>query len=499
MEEHSTSNGEHSGEIAKEAMPRRCGDLPAISVDFMDIDQFLSETNTSQTDSSRRPEAQPDQRNRRVEAKGHEVYLQRNGHSSDRNTSQYDQASVYEKENQIKQMNRTIIDEMNKRYNHNVCLDRFLLDMGQQQQENASISNERNQNNVSGLDGEQPANEDTPEEDDDMSLTNVLPLNRGGTEPNSSPTPDSNSSDVCEACGASSSSSTSTCKSCSSNLPHSTTSTEEDSGSNKSGITSSGSSNTNNGKSIAPSGGKKKKESPKIKPKEMDLNAPKLHHVSLDDEDLGHEDSGSSSPVSEETTTTDQARNGESASDLGISGSYESKTDSGIVPDGSSGSMAADGHYQGGKPGRKRKRGYVYNPQDVIKKRPKIPIPDAQKDSKYWERRRRNNEAARRSREFRRQNEMTMHEKLLNFQRENETMRKAIELLIRRNEYLDEVLRMYTDGKPANQEVTISSSFAKSMSESNQTLTGEAKSAVASATMSSMMLEQSPMIPATRT
>jgi len=97
-------------------------------------------------------------------------------------------------------------------------------------------------------------------------------------------------------------------------------------------------------------------------------------------------------------------------------------------------------NYKGGKLGRKRKRGYIYNPKPVIEKPPKQFVPDTDKDKSYWEKRQRNNKAARRSREMRRVKEKETHDKLVRLKNENEALRVAITLLIQRNENLEFII-----------------------------------------------------------
>ena len=48
----------------------------------------------------------------------------------------------------------------------------------------------------------------------------------------------------------------------------------------------------------------------------------------------------------------------------------------------------------GGKPGRRRKRGYIYDPKPLVPKSKTSTLPEELKDDDYWTRRQRNNEAA---------------------------------------------------------------------------------------------------------
>ena len=97
-------------------------------------------------------------------------------------------------------------------------------------------------------------------------------------------------------------------------------------------------------------------------------------------------------------------------------------------------------NYKGGKLGRKRKRGYIYNPKPVIEKPPKQFVPEQEKDKLYWDKRQRNNEAAKRSREMRHLKEKETHEKLDRLSKENEALRVAITLLIQRNKNLEFII-----------------------------------------------------------
>ncbi|XP_057292991.1 uncharacterized protein LOC130621679 [Hydractinia symbiolongicarpus] len=107
-------------------------------------------------------------------------------------------------------------------------------------------------------------------------------------------------------------------------------------------------------------------------------------------------------------------------------------------------SSSTSQNYKGGKPGRKRKRGYIYDPKPV-KVKSKTVIPESQKDDTYWEKRKRNNEAARRSREMRRRMEAEVSNKMSILKKENEALRVTIALLIKRNETLEYILDDYAN------------------------------------------------------
>merc|ERR1712193_233242 len=66
-------------------------------------------------------------------------------------------------------------------------------------------------------------------------------------------------------------------------------------------------------------------------------------------------------------------------------------------------------------------------PQPIIKKRRKLYASDSQKDDLYWERREKNNVAARRSREARRLKENQIALRVAHLERENDGLRQKVE------------------------------------------------------------------------
>lgn len=66
-------------------------------------------------------------------------------------------------------------------------------------------------------------------------------------------------------------------------------------------------------------------------------------------------------------------------------------------------------------------------PQPIIKKRSKVFAPDSKKDSGYWERREKNNMAARRSREARRLKENQISLRVAHLERENSQLRRNVD------------------------------------------------------------------------
>lgn len=276
------------------------------------------------------------------------------------------------------------IDEMNRQYDHNLCLDRFMNDIEQcqkeQQQENAT---------------------------ENVGRCKISPSN-------------------------------SSMSSCSSALPQSMTDTD------------SGSRNSDSIKSSTPENVKNDKEN----------------------NNSGNNSSNSSSSGKDDKTEQDNQMEKKmgttSKSSTTIEGSssdgskHFSSLESGVVVDSGATleqssaekSIEKTKNYKGGKLGRKRKRGYIYNPKPVIEKPPKQFVPEQAKDQSYWDKRQRNNEAARRSREMRRQKEKETHDKLVRLKKENEALRVAITLLIQRNENLELVIDEFDKADNQNQNET---------------------------------------------
>ena len=88
----------------------------------------------------------------------------------------------------------------------------------------------------------------------------------------------------------------------------------------------------------------------------------------------------------------------------------------------------------GPEPGRlpvKRRRNskYVYNPLPIMKKADRKFVSQAKKDEKYWERRIKNNVAAKRSRDLRRQKEIEVSEKHKELEQENSRLKEEVQKL----------------------------------------------------------------------
>ena len=90
---------------------------------------------------------------------------------------------------------------------------------------------------------------------------------------------------------------------------------------------------------------------------------------------------------------------------------------------------------------RRKQRTYKYNPKPVQHKSDRKFVPDAQKDPDYWEKRRRNNLAAKKSREDRRRKELEVLNKLSALERHNEELTAQVKALQKKNEMLEKSLQ----------------------------------------------------------
>ena len=78
---------------------------------------------------------------------------------------------------------------------------------------------------------------------------------------------------------------------------------------------------------------------------------------------------------------------------------------------------------------RRRNSKYVYNPLPITKKADRKFFSQSEKDEKYWERRIKNNVAAKRSRDLRRQKEIEVSEKFKMLERENANLKEEVRRL----------------------------------------------------------------------
>lgn len=83
---------------------------------------------------------------------------------------------------------------------------------------------------------------------------------------------------------------------------------------------------------------------------------------------------------------------------------------------------------------------YHYNPVPVKRKAQRQFVSDVEKDDKYWKRRKRNNEAARRSRDMRRQKEIEISMKWKDLEQENARLKKELQKLKDRADELERQL-----------------------------------------------------------
>ena len=81
-------------------------------------------------------------------------------------------------------------------------------------------------------------------------------------------------------------------------------------------------------------------------------------------------------------------------------------------------------------------RYYKYNPKPLGKKNSRKFVPEEQKTEDYWQKRIKNNVAARKSREDRRHKELETLNKQANYEKENLQLRMLIEKMQHENQYL---------------------------------------------------------------
>lgn len=103
--------------------------------------------------------------------------------------------------------------------------------------------------------------------------------------------------------------------------------------------------------------------------------------------------------------------------------------------------IEASGPQPGKTPVRRRRNSkYVYNPLPITKKAKRKFYSQAQKDEKYWERRIKNNVAAKRSRDLRRQKEIEITEKFKSLERENNLLKEEVRKLRMKADELEKKL-----------------------------------------------------------
>ncbi|XP_065058597.1 thyrotroph embryonic factor-like [Rhopilema esculentum] len=90
---------------------------------------------------------------------------------------------------------------------------------------------------------------------------------------------------------------------------------------------------------------------------------------------------------------------------------------------------------------RRKPHTYRYNPKPVQKKSCRNFVPDSLKDIDYWEKRKRNNLAAKRSREDRRRKELEVLNKMANLEQQNADLMAQVKSLEEKNKILLKKLR----------------------------------------------------------
>ena len=91
--------------------------------------------------------------------------------------------------------------------------------------------------------------------------------------------------------------------------------------------------------------------------------------------------------------------------------------------------------------GKQRKpRTYKYNPKPVQQKSSRSFVPEYMKDNEYWEKRKRNNMAAKKSREDRRKKELEVVSKMAALKKENSELRARVKELEKKNMALERKL-----------------------------------------------------------
>ena len=92
-----------------------------------------------------------------------------------------------------------------------------------------------------------------------------------------------------------------------------------------------------------------------------------------------------------------------------------------------------------------RGKSYTYKPAPMVTKSERRFINSEQKDETYWERRKRNNAAAKKSRESRREKEIEVNRRCDLLLKENEGMKFSIMNLQERNQQLENTLTIYKE------------------------------------------------------
>ena len=300
------------------------------------------------------------------------------------------------------------IDEMNRHYDHNTCLDRFMNDIEQNQKKHTT--DKQQQENYSPGNSVDRSCHTSPYNSSLCSSSSSMPHSNEDTY-------SSRNSESIK----------------SSNQESSKIKKNDDTGVNNSNISNSSNASNSSKEDKMPANDKDI-----IMISKSSKSGDKSH-----DQFSKHISSIESGIGSSLTNFEDEADSFQSSQNISSSGANSQ--------------LDKSKNYKGGTLGRKRKRGYIYNPQPVIEKPPKQFVPEKEKDQSYWDKRQRNNEAAKRSREMRRVKEKETHNKLDQLKKENEALRVAITLLLQRNKNLEFILTEFDKRElPAPVSVSIS-------------------------------------------
>lgn len=96
---------------------------------------------------------------------------------------------------------------------------------------------------------------------------------------------------------------------------------------------------------------------------------------------------------------------------------------------------------------RRHDKQYKYNPKPLGRKNNRSFIPEDKKTEEYWQKRIKNNIAARKSREDRRKKELEILEKKAQYEKENLELRLFIQKIETENQYLSYEISLLRENK----------------------------------------------------
>lgn len=96
---------------------------------------------------------------------------------------------------------------------------------------------------------------------------------------------------------------------------------------------------------------------------------------------------------------------------------------------------------------RRHDKQYKYNPKPLGRKNNRNFIPEDKKTEEYWQKRIKNNIAARKSREDRRKKELEILEKKAQYEKENLELRLFIQKIETENQYLSYEISLLRENK----------------------------------------------------